>query len=191
MKTPKPKKFRYYVLIISICFIALILCLSITSRNIIYVGYEYIFKMNHFSAGDNIYLKDFRKKKDGPIKQLIGLERLIRPINKQDVDNMLISNEEKVKLKATLNPLLKTYLINTNSTITYHNSDEPVATYIKHCFLLSKAESSNHYVWVNEFAIAPMASNLTIDDQENYHLPAGYTWADTTYYIGPIFTLKR
>lgn len=162
--------------------VALIVLLFI-NLNWVVVGYEYVFKFDHFSEGQKIYLPKRNPFNHNRPIQTVVLMKLIKPLNEREIDTMLISDRQKTILKAKIDPSAKPYLINAGDVVRCFDKSSLVGTYAGHD--VERVMSNvNTLVFVNTYIIKPDTKALEV---QNYHdLPEGYTWANNNYYIAPV-----
>ncbi|NCD70787.1 hypothetical protein [Mucilaginibacter agri] len=146
--------------------------------------FEYLFQFDHFSSGDNVYIKSKFFKTDSASFKLC---RLIRPMTEHDVDSLNLSSSAKAELKLKLNPSLKPYLISTHDEVAVGRKQHLIGTYISHEMLELRLQ--DQHAVLNFYTIHPTEQALKIDSYYLKYpdLPAGYTWANNTYYIAPMF----
>ena len=160
-------------LIIGVLIIFLIGIVAYFNFEIIYTVYHYTFKVDSFKTGDKMYANDH---------VAINLCRLIRPLTKDDIDTMQVSDTEKLRLQLNLDDSLKPYMINSGDYISTAGNSNYIGTYIQHEFA-TFAYQVKKRVYDNVFVIKPNNSMLEHSDYGAEAMPKGYTWANNAYYV--------
>jgi hypothetical protein len=178
--TSKSQKRKSWL--IALACIVLLSGLVYFNLNRLYVTYEYLFKLEHFSSGDKLYLVR--------PEHAFDLMRLVRPLTEDEIDKMDISDAEKAVLNLKIASGLKPYLLYTRDYITADAKHSFVAYYISHDVMHTMTMEKT-LVLTNVFAIKPTKSSLNLYTSdswgENTKIPKGYTYANDTYYIYPEF----
>ena len=172
--TSQSKSKRHKSWLVSISIVILIFIIGYLNFNKVYVAYAYLFKIDHFNAGDKMYANQ---------NGAIGLCRIIRPLTDADIDTMQVSDTEKLRLQLSLKDLPGPYFINVEDYVSTVEKSNYIGKYIGHEFLKTIA-TNKKMVIVNMLAFKPNAKAIgTTDIIHEFKLPHGYTWANNTYYL--------
>jgi|GEM_PF-2791575 len=190
--TEKKKSKKGWLIVIGAILIAL-LAISFSNikiRNRIYLGYYYIFKFDHFSEGDDIYVSKslFQNKQ----ANAIPLFRLMRPLQPDELN--------KIERYSRLD-------INIDKDAAYNVNDSPVAIPCYKYFTVRKIEAEHSaligsYIDCKTFNVfiddkkqkklknifySIIPNKAVVEDEPIYflNLPVNYTWVDSTLYVLP------
>ena len=181
---PNTKNNKIKAIIIGFSAMLLLAIVGYFNQNLVYTGYYYLFKTDSFSAGDKMY---------SPYRKKIQLWRLIRPINKDDIDTMQISDTEKLRWQLGLDDSLKPYIINVGDYVSVSDKSSYIGTYIDHEFARAIAYDTKKMGFVNVFSLKPDKGKLHKNEYvlEDERVPKDYTWANNLYYVPAVLISKK
>ncbi len=168
-------------------FIGLIVLLA--GMSIIWIGQgfsasEVAQTWNKVKPGDSLYVDSFAVVRP---KFVLPLHRLVRPINKTDIEKLKIAGWKKNQLVDALDTSQKKIGLieskyGTSRDKMYQQGTSFVGTYISRDStyqpLSDKVEVSNDYHWY----IVKLNEKI-LDGDYKVDMPKGYTYADSNYYI--------
>ncbi|RYU91064.1 hypothetical protein EWM62_03765 [Mucilaginibacter terrigena] len=186
---PKQAKSKLTKLVaVSIIIVALI-ALVVFNLNFVIINFQYYLQPETFKPGEKVYLKESYYLPNGSYG--IGAQRLIRPLNKQEIDEMpykdlSFDDEKKAKLYASITPDLKPYVSNYNITFVYSKMKENrtalIGTYVGQ-YLLPAKGPDNKGVTDLFYVIKPNKQVFSANRFPNSSIPENYTLADSNIYI--------
>lgn len=173
------------VTVISVAIIALV----IINLNFVIINFQYYLQPAPFKPGEKVYLKETYYLPNSSYG--FGAQRLIRPLNKQEIDEMpykdlSFDDEKKAKLLASITPDLKPYVSNSNITFVYSKMKENrtalIGTYVGQ-YLLPAKGPDNKGVTDLFYVIKPNKQVFSANRFSNSSMPENYTLADSNIYI--------
>lgn len=168
---------------------AAIIAMVAFNLNFLNINFQYYLQPDPFKPGDKVYLKERYYLPNNSYG--FGALRLIRPLNKLEIDKMsykdlTFNDEKKAKLLASITPDLKPYVSNFNITFVYtkmkENRTALIGTYVGQ-YLLNAKDGDNKDVTDLFYIIKPNKQVFYEDGFSYTAMPKNYTLADSNIYI--------
>ena len=183
-------KYKKWIIAFSIlCIIAL----GYFKLNYLVMGYYYVFKFDHFEAGDKVYIAQtyFNDKS----VNALGTMELIRPLTKADLDTMGYTFKEKLTITPQINDSLKPYLSHLGPSFDIDKMKQYksgfIGTFKGYKITYVKDISNKHYVRALYAIIEPNKKVFDKDYSFTYAPPKNYTLADSNIYVVPFYISRN
>lgn len=176
--------------IIGVCLITIAIIGYLNFSYYITLGYDYLFKYPHLSKGDKVYVS--QSYFDNKRVNALGTSRLIRPITRQDIGPLGLTDKEVNDIKLSDTSSLKPYVLPLTENFDLDEMKKQksgyIGTFIKSSLVRVKTDEGP-YMLIIAYVIEP---NKKVFDQDQndyehkYGIPKNYTFANNDIYLDPL-----